>query len=259
MRAALFALLLAPAPLAPTLAATQAHAETVVIGTSATYPPIIIHDGGAPVSGLEGDIMSLVCARAGWTCRWEIMPFDTVFAALEAGHIDVAANSLGHTPARAARVHLTCPYRPAAPDDILGSFFIRDPHHDPRSGPIAVLRGTLHHAALVEAGLDARLFLEDRAALDAVVAEALPAYFGPSVAVEHHPSGGTLTRADDMPVHSGGTAFAVSPHRPDLAAALDAQLTDLSHEGIITALTRQWTGEAVDDPIALCQTSPQLS
>lgn len=251
MRAALFALFCALAP--------QAHALEVVIGTSASYPPIIIHDGGAPVSGLEGELLSQICTRAGWSCTWEIMPFDVIFAALEVGRIDMAANSLGHTPDRAARVHMTCPYRPIAPDDMRGTFFTRDPSHDPRSGPIAVLRGTLHHIALAEAGLDARLFSEDRVALDSVVAGAIPTYFGPAPAVENHPSGAVLTPADEMQIQSGGTALAVSPLRPELAAALDAQLVALSRDGTITALTRQWIGEAVDDPIALCETIPATS
>ncbi|GAB5449149.1 MAG: hypothetical protein Gyms2KO_40220 [Gymnodinialimonas sp.] len=251
MRAVVLALLCA--------SAVPATAQQVVIGTSASYPPIIIHDGAAPVSGLEGDLMAQICARAAWSCTWEFMPFDMIFAALEAGRIDIAANSLGHTAERAARVHMTCPYRPIAPGDMRGTFFTLDPSHAPRSGPIAVLRGTIHHTALVEAGLDARLFSEDRAALDAVLAGDLPAYFGPAPAVENHPSAPSFARAGEMEIQSGGTALAVSPHRPDLADALAIQLVALSRDGTITALTRQWIGEGVDDPIALCETSPPIS
>ncbi|MBY4895171.1 transporter substrate-binding domain-containing protein [Rhodobacteraceae bacterium N5(2021)] len=239
--------------------AAPANAQEVVIGTSSTYPPMIIHTGRAPVTGLEGDLLAELCTRAGWTCRWEFMPFDVIFPALEAGRIDIAANALGYSEERAARVHMTCPYRPLSPGGMHGTFFTRDPSHDPRSGPIAVLRGTLHHAALAEAGLDLRLFSEDDAAMDAVVSGALQAYFGPTPAVENYPNRAALIPAGEMPIRSGGTSIAVSPERPDLAAALDAQLIDLSHDGIITAITRQWLSDAVDDPIALCDTGPPLS
>lgn len=236
-----------------------AKAETLRIGTSASYPPIIVHNGAPPVSGLEGDLLAALCARAGWDCQWEIMPFDAIFVALETGEIDIAANSLGYTAGRAARVHMTCPYRPGSADGSYGTFYVLDPSHDPRSGPIAVLRETLHATALVRAGLEARLFSEDHTALDAVVAGDIPAYFGADPAVETYPSRGLLSTSGGMTIESGGTSIAVTPLRPDLAAEVDAQLVNLSRDGTITRLTTRWTGAGVDDPIALCETGLPIS
>ena len=240
-------------------AASPVLATEVVIGTSAAYPPMIIHDGGPPVSGLEGDLMARICANAGWTCTWEIMPFDVIFPALEVGRIDVAANAFGYTAARAARVHMTCPYRPASLDGMRGTFFALTPDHDPRSAPIAVLRGTLHQTALSEAGLDLRAFSDDITAMDAVVSGDILAYFGPTPAVENYANRAALVPVGEMDIQSSGTSIAVSPLRPDLAAVVDDELSNLSREGIITSLTRQWTGGGVDDPIALCEILPPIS
>lgn len=251
--------------LAILVAAAPASAQEVIVGTSAHYPPIIVHNGSPPVTGLEGDLVSLICARAGWTCRWQIMPFDAVFPALETGQIDIAANSLGYTAERAARVHMTCPYRPMGEAGNTGTFYVRDPEHDARSGPIAVLRGTLHATALEAEGLDLRPFATDAAALDAVIAGTLPAYFGPDPAVDTHPGRAHLRAAGRMDVPSGGTSLAVSRTRPDLAAEVDAQLATLSREGIIATLIQTWTGDGgdddgtIDDPIALCDIGLPIS
>lgn len=239
--------------------ACPAHAEDVVIGTSASYPPMIIHDGAAPVSGLEGDLLSHICTNAGWNCTWEIMPFDVIFPALEVGRIDLAANAFGYSAERAARVHMTCPYRPASSDGMRGTFYALTSDHDPRSGSVAVLRGTLHQTALAEVGLEMRLFSDDNSAMNAVVAGEVPAYFGPAPAVDNYHNRAALVPVGEMPIQSGGTAFAVSPLRPDLAAVVDDQLANLSRDGIITTLTRQWTGGGVDDPIALCERLPPIS
>lgn len=250
---------LALCALATPALATPATADEVVIGTSSAYPPMIVHNGGPPFSGLEGDLLAHICANAGWTCRWDIMPFDVIFPALEVGRIDIAANAFGYTAARAARVHMTCPYRPASEDGMRGTFFALTSNLDPRSGPIAVLRGTLHQTALTEAGLEMRLFSDDNSAMDAVVAGAVPTYFGPAPAVDNYHNRAALLPIGEMPIQSSGTSFAVSPLRPDLAAMVDDQLANLSRDGIITSLTRQWTGGGVDDPIALCEISPPIS
>lgn len=230
----------------------QGGAQQVIIGTADTYPPFIVHDGTPPVSGMEGELLALICARAGWSCRWEIMAFDRLFPALEAGRIDIAASSLGSTPERQARVHMTCPHRPADSDELQGNFYSLDPNIDPRSGVIAVMGDTLHASALSAAGHTTRLFPSDTAALDAVVAGEVPAYFGPSPAVGLYPNRARLSDAGTMMLSSGGTSLAVSRTRPDIIAGLDDQLVALSRDGIITALLLQWTGDSVEDPIALC-------
>lgn len=245
--------------LALCLLAAPVNAEQVTIGTSASYPPMIVHNGAAPVSGLEGDLLSAICTQAGWTCTWEILPFDVIFPALEVGRIDIAANSFGYTAERAARVHMTCPHRPNGNDRMSGSFYVIDPTHDPFSGSVAVLRGSLHAIALAEAGVDARPFSADTTALDTVVAGEIPAYFGPDPAVEQYPNRAALFAVGEMAIRSGGTSFAVSPLRADLAAELDDQLANLSRAGTITQITRRWTGSSVDDPIALCENQPPIS
>lgn len=234
------------------LLAAPAMGQQVTIGTSASYPPMIIHDGAAPVSGLEGELLAMICARAGWTCNWEILPFDGLFPALETGRIDIAANSLGYSAERAARVHMTCPHRPRQSDRMTDPFFVLDPTHDPESGPIAVVRDTLHATALADAELDARLFSDDDVAIDAVVTGQIPAYFGPQPPVANHPAGGRLTAVGSFDIHSSGTSFAISPLRPDLAAEVEEHLANLSREGTLSAITNRWMGRSVEDPIALC-------
>lgn len=241
------------------MATLPVSAQTITIGTSASYPPIIVHNGSPPVSGLEGELLGVICTEAGWTCIWEILPFDVLIPALEAGRIDIAANSLGYTADRAARVHMTCPYRASPNGKASGRFLVLDPATTPQNGPIAVLRGSLHADTLAQEGLTARPFSEDADALAAVASGAIPSYYGPDAIADLFADAFGLTSAGTMPIASNGTSLAVTPTRPDIAAEVDAQLAALSSRGLITSITTRWVGQGDDDPISRCENDPITS
>lgn len=248
-----------PAALALLLMPFPALAEDITIGTAVPYPRILEHDGAGNVSGLEGDLVAAICARAGWTCTWEVMPFDTLFPALEAGRIDMAANVFGLTAERAARVHMTCPYMPPTADAEGGTFFVTDPAHDPRSGPVAVLRGSLFADTLDGIDADLRLFADEGLAIGALLSGDVPAYFGSATTAMGYPGAAALVNRGQLPTQSRGLSLAVTPTRPGLGAEVDAQLASLSRDGALTYLLNRWINRNVDDPIALCDRQPTTS
>jgi ABC-type amino acid transport substrate-binding protein len=245
--------------LLPLAIGAPVNAQTITIGTAVAVPQVLEHDGMGNVTGLEGDLLAAICTRAGWTCTWEVMDFDTLFPALEAGRIDIAANFLGHTPTRAERVHMTCPYFPDEGQLDGGSYFVTDPAHDPLSGAIAVLAGTLHAERLEDAGLTAQLYLTEDAAIEALLTGEVPAYFGASQTAVIHPEAERLIAAGVNPNASIGIALAVTPTRPFVAEVVDASLANLSREGMISELLSRWLNHRIDDPIALCDTAPAIS
>lgn len=233
-----------------------ATAQTITIGTAETYPPIIIHapsnNAAGSVSGMEGQLIDAICARAGWTCVWQQMPFGELIPALEQGTIDIAAHALAYTPARALRVHMTCPYRPDLDGEITGTFLAISATTQPESGAIAVLNGSLHALALAQAGFTPQTFPDDASALASVVSGEISTYFGPTLGSAHGPARAALTPTGTLTLQSGGTSLGVTPTRPDLVAEVDDHLANLSRDGTITTISNRWLGQSVEDPIALC-------
>lgn len=244
-------------PLALALLATPAAAETITIGTTGDYHPMLVPQDGGGMSGIEGDLVTAICARAGWACEWQILSIGEIFEALERGDIDLGAAGLGHISDRATPVLMTCPYLPPHLSGGQGTLYVRDPEHDPRTGPIATVRDTVFVDRLLQDGLDVRLFPDFDAAVTAVAGGEIPTYFGGTHGIEARPGGAQLTAVEDLDISGRGLSFAVTATRPALLVQVNAHLADLSADGTITEIFRQWSDrEDIIDPIAECRSIP---
>ncbi len=241
------------------LAATPLAAEDITIGTAFPYAPYVTRDAnGAPI-GAEPDILAAICTRAGWTCTWVELPFDDLIPALQAGRIDIAANGLGHTPERAALVHMACPYHPHMDSPPEGTFYVTDPNHNPFNGPIGVTGGSIYETALAREGHLTVPFEHEGLALQALHDGLVPAHFGSDYYAEQTGAAVGLTEAGTMPTGSIGFAFAITPTNPDLIEAFEQTQADLSRSGSLAAFSDEYFGESHPDAISLCDRVIPLS
>lgn len=91
-------------------AAPERAAGEIVIGTEGAYPPWNLTRADGTLAGFEPDLLALLCPRVGLKCRLVAQDWNGMIGALDAGKIDVIADSVVVTPARRAVVTFSRPY-----------------------------------------------------------------------------------------------------------------------------------------------------
>lgn len=84
--------------------------KELVVGTSATYPPLTFKAKNEKPSGLDIDIAQAIAAAMGVKLRVEIIPFDKLIPSLESGKIHMIISCMTITPKRNMRVAFIGPY-----------------------------------------------------------------------------------------------------------------------------------------------------
>jgi len=83
----------------------------VRVGTEGTYPPFTFRDPSTrELTGYDVDVIRAVGEEAGWDVELVEAPFDSLFAGLDAGRVDVIANQVTINDERSARYLFTQPY-----------------------------------------------------------------------------------------------------------------------------------------------------
>ena len=92
--------------------ASQALSTGVLrVGTEGTYAPFSFHDPGTgQLEGYDVDVARAVGDKLGVKVEFVETPWDSIFAALEAGRFDVVANQVTITPERQAKYDMSDPY-----------------------------------------------------------------------------------------------------------------------------------------------------
>jgi cystine transport system substrate-binding protein len=80
------------------------------VGTEGVYSPFSYHDASGQLAGYDVDVARAVADKIGVTVEFVETPWDSMFAALEAGRFDVVANEVTITPERQAKYDLSEPY-----------------------------------------------------------------------------------------------------------------------------------------------------
>lgn len=81
----------------------------IVVGVS-IFAPWTYRNNSGDLAGHEIDIANSIAADLGVTARFELFEFDSVFAALERGDIDLVAAGVAITPERARNFYFSNPY-----------------------------------------------------------------------------------------------------------------------------------------------------
>ena len=85
--------------------------KVLKVGTEGVYPPFSYHGGsGSSLTGYDIDVMNAIGKHLGVKVEYVETPFDSMFAALEAGRFDLVANQITFNEERDARYDLSDPY-----------------------------------------------------------------------------------------------------------------------------------------------------
>jgi polar amino acid transport system substrate-binding protein len=84
---------------------------TLVVGTSADYPPYESIDASGNFVGFDMDLVRAVGEKLGVEVEIQDMPFDTLIAAVQEGKIDAVIAAMQATAERDKMVDFTIPYR----------------------------------------------------------------------------------------------------------------------------------------------------
>ncbi|MDI9569304.1 MAG: transporter substrate-binding domain-containing protein [Pseudomonadota bacterium] len=84
--------------------------KELVVGTSASYPPLSFKTKDGKIQGLEMDLAEMMAAAMGAKLRVEVLPFDELIPALEKKRIDAILSCMTITPERNLRIAYVGPY-----------------------------------------------------------------------------------------------------------------------------------------------------
>lgn len=84
--------------------------KVLVVGTSATYPPLSYKTKNGTVLGLDIDLAQAMASAMGVKLKVEVIPFDELIPALEKGKIDMILSCMTITPDRNLRIAYVGPY-----------------------------------------------------------------------------------------------------------------------------------------------------
>jgi cystine transport system substrate-binding protein len=94
-----------------TAAGSEGSAEVLRVGTEGTYSPFTFHDPETnELTGYDVDVITAIAERMGREVEFSEVPFDAIFAGLEAGRYDVIANQVSLTDERLETYDFTAPY-----------------------------------------------------------------------------------------------------------------------------------------------------
>ncbi|CPS10459.1 Probable amino acid ABC transporter%2C permease [Mycobacteroides abscessus] len=85
--------------------------EPLRVGTEGVYAPFSFHDGHTgELTGYDVDVARAVGEKLGRPVEFVEIPWDAIFAGLDAERFDVVANQVTITPARKAKYDISTPY-----------------------------------------------------------------------------------------------------------------------------------------------------
>jgi len=225
---------------------------TIVVGTSADYPPFEFYDRDFQLDGLDVAIINEIASRLGLAVELRDMVFDGLSNALQVNQIDAAISAITITDQRRQFVDFSDTYYVSA-DALLANDsapFDEIPDPNALSGlRLGVERGTLYESwantELVEAGLipaDA-VFEYDR--MDDAISD-LRAGRIDIVALDLHPaqsaadSGGLKVVAQGLNQNNFG--IAVPKGAFEFLAQINQTLHAMEDDGTIRKLSAEYTG-----------------
>lgn len=80
------------------------------VGTEGTYPPYSYQDSDGRLTGYDVDVARAVGAHLGYRVEFQAIPWDSIFAGLQARRFDLVANQVAITAARQAKYDMSAPY-----------------------------------------------------------------------------------------------------------------------------------------------------
>lgn len=228
------------------------EAGVLVVGTEGTYSPFSFHEGGAgALTGYDVEVITAVGEQLGVEVEFVETQWDAIFAALDAGRIDVIANQVSITPERQERYLFSEPYTYsngvlvvpegsdiASLDDLAG----RVSAQSLTSNWAEVARGAGAEVEEVEGFAQAAELLRS-GRVDATINDSLT-----FLDYEQAQGGETGLEAVAETDEVSESAVAMRQGSESLLAAIDEALAALAADGTLAEISEDYFGEDVSQP-----------
>ena len=227
------------------MTATGAYAQdTLRMGSEGAYPPYnFINDTTGELDGFERELGDAICARASLTCEWVINDWDTIIPNLVSGTYDTIMAGMSITEARKEVISFTQNYLLPEASAFIGLAGTEESVST--GGVIAAQSNTIQAGYIAETGANLLEFAtpdETIAAMrngeaDAVLAD--KAFLVPYVT----DSNGELVFIGEDVLLGDGIGIGLRQSDTELAAKLDAVITEMKADGSLNAMITKWFGE----------------
>ena len=214
--------------------------DQLTIGVEDAFPPYVMQSADAGLQGFDIDLMTDVCSRAQFSCKWQTTTFDQLIPGVRDGRFDVVLGGMAITQERLALVDFTIPYLMS--DDL--EWYVGLPGASrPEAARIAVQSGTLHETYLRSEGLNLQTYPTEEVALQAVADGRADLAFGPfetrnDLAALMDANGMQLLYSVNVP--NLGTGIALCKGNADLLTRLNGVLDVMIEDGTLHDLELRW-------------------
>lgn len=242
--------------LGATLAGPAAAQSTkLTVGFDGSYPPFASVGQDGNLVGFEVDLVKAICAEIKAECELQNVPYDGIFAALEAGKIDIIAAGLNINDERKQKYQMPGPYLkgPLAFMVPAGASLSATPE-GLKGQTVGTVAGSIFEKYLREKvgdGVTVQTYDSMDAAVLDLDAGRIAAVLGeePQLLVSYiqaKPDTYKLAETIVDPAYMGqGKGMVVRKADEALAQSLNKAIETLIANGTQTELTKKWFGKAI--------------
>ena len=214
----------------------------LTIATSPDFPPFEELNADGSVTGIEIDIMNLICQELGVQLDIQQMDFDSVLPGVQAGKFTVGVSGISVTPAREKNTLFTDPYCLAAQAIVVTSGSPITCKADLEGKTVSVQTGTTAESFCMENGYETKSFAANADAeaalaagkVDAWVIDDLTAAEMVAVYNAEHADAPLVILSEAMTTEPYAFAFAFGSE--ELVAAVNEILNKLVADGTVAAI-----------------------
>ncbi|MFZ1467532.1 MAG: transporter substrate-binding domain-containing protein [Paracoccaceae bacterium] len=214
--------------------------DRLTIGTENAFPPYVMQDEARGLHGFDVDLMTEICTRATFDCRWQVTTFDQLIPGVVEGRYDVVLGGMAITAERRALVDFSVSYQESGDTE----WFIGHPGApEPAVAKTAVQAGTRHESYLRAEGYRYRSYATEAAALQALAAGQADLAFGPYTG---RPDLDGLFADEgfdwlyDAQLTDEGTGIAVCKGNVAVLTRLNTALDAMAADGTLDTLESRW-------------------
>ncbi len=220
-----------------TLASVQ-KAGKLSIATSPDFPPFESLGEDGAVSGIEIDILNLVCEKLGVSLEINQMDFDSVLPGVQAGKFDVGVSGISITEKRQKNVLFTDPYCLAEQAIVVTEGSEITGKADLEGKKISVQTGTTAESFCMENGYEVSSFAANSDAQAALTSGKVDAWViddltAADMVKVYNAEGGDQLVILDEAMTTEPYAFAFAFGSEDLVAEVNTILNELVADGTI--------------------------
>ncbi len=231
--------------------ATVKSRGTLIVGTSADYPPYESVDAAGAFVGFDMDLIREVGKRMGLQVEIKDMSFDALIAAVQEKKVDAVIAAMQYSPERDEKVDFSIPYHYQKDAFIVAgnsTIEMKSPM-DAAGHSIGVQTGTLQEKWVIDNLVTPGKMTEDQlfryervdqGALDVAAGRIDILFINADPAKELADKQGLKLALVTSETVVGGQSIAIPNGELGFKAALDKAITELQNDGFVDKLQKTW-------------------